>query len=154
MFLGFVSMQAQKVVKGSFSALANESAVSVKIDYTDSRIDKVPFEIFLEGEENWDEGYREILFKFVKAANQNSSGLKYLTKQTENYQLVFKAVTVDDDGNTTGSLCLMDKDNQVVAEAGKFKANGGRFGSQMNLMGDAAERLGKKVAKFIEKAIK
>jgi hypothetical protein len=30
----------------------------------------------------------------------------------------------------------------------------GRFGSQMNLMGDAAERLGKKVAKFIEKAIK
>ena len=92
MLLGVVTMQAQKVVKGSFSALANESAVSVKIDYTDSRIDKVPFEIFLEGEENWDEGYREILFKFVKAANQNSSGLKYLTKQTENYQLVFKAM--------------------------------------------------------------
>lgn len=154
MILGFVSLQAQNVIKGSFDVLANESSVSVKLDYTDSRIDGVPFEIFLEEEKNWDKDYRDILLKFVKAANQNSNGIKYLTKNTANYLLVFKATTVDDNGNTTGFLYLMDKDNQILGETDKFKVKGGHVGSQTNLMGDASVKLGKKVARFIIKATK
>lgn len=42
----------------------------------------------------------------------------------------------------------------IIAVAEKFHAEGGRFGSQTNLMGDAAETMGKKVGNFIEKQIK
>jgi hypothetical protein len=154
MFLGVVSVNAQKVTNGSFSVLANETAVSLCVDYTDSKIDKVPFDVFLEGESKWEEAYKDISFKLVKEANRHSDGLKYLTKKTENYQLVFKAITVDDDGETRGNLLLLDKEGNVIGTAEKFDANGGRFGSQTNLMGDAAERLGKKIAQFIKKQIK
>ena len=105
--------------------------------------------MFLETEENWDEGYGDILKKYVVAANQKSNGLKYKSNKTSNYQLVFKAVKVDNDGETRGSLLLLDADGNIVGVAEKFHAEGGWFGSQMNLMGDAAENLGKKVARFI-----
>ena len=154
MFLGVASVNAQKVTMGSFSVLANETAISLSIDYTESKIDKVPFDIFLEGEKNWEEEYREITLKLVKEANRSGGGMKYLTKKSENFHLVFKAITVDDDGETRGNLLLLDKDGNVIGVAEKFDANGGRFGSQTNLMGDAAERLDKKVGQFIKKQIK
>lgn len=150
MLLGTFTLSAQKVTKGSFGVLANEDVVNVSIDYKNSRIAKVPFDVFLEIEENWEEGYDEIIKKFVIGANQKSKSIKYLFNKATNYQLVFKAVKVDDDGETRGSLVLLNADESIVAEAEGFHAEGGRFGSQMNLMGDAAERLGKKVAIFIK----
>lgn len=147
--LGVVSSQAQKVKQGSFHVLSNEKSVSVKIDYTESTIAKVPFDIFLEGEEDWDESYQEILLKFVKSANQKSKGLKYLTKPTSNYFLIFKPLKIDNDGETRGILLLVDRDDNVIGVAELFHARGGKFGSQINLMGDASIRLGKKVATFI-----
>ena len=148
-----VSTHAQKITKGSFNVLANEKTVIVKIDYTESEIDKVPFEAFLESVEDWDKGYHEIILKFVKAANQTGSGIIYSAKKTDNYQLVFKAKKVTRYGHTTGSLFLLDKEDNVIGVAEKFEVEGGLYGSQMNLMGDASERLGKVVARFIKKAI-
>ena len=97
--------------------------------------------------------HSKISLKLVKEANRHGGGMKYLTKKTENYQLVFKVITVDDDVETKGNLLLLDKDGNVIGAAGKFNVNGGRFGSQTNLMGDAAERLGKKIAQFIKMQI-
>lgn len=150
MILNAVVLHAQKITEGSFSVLTNESAVLVKIDYTNSTIAKVPFDIFQE-EENWDEGYKDILKKFVLAANRKSKGLKYSPNKSANYLLVFKAIKVDNDGETRGTLLLLDKDNNTIGVAERFHARGGKFGSQMNLMGDASERLGKKVALFINR---
>lgn len=146
----FLLLHAQKITRGSFASLAKERRVSVIIDYSESKIDYVPFDVFLESEENWDSGYREILMKFVKAANQSGGGMTYSSKEeADSYKLVFKAKKVDRDGETSGSLVLLDKEGNIVGIADGFNANGGKFGSQMNLMGDAAERLGKKVARFI-----
>lgn len=150
LLFGIQSLFAQKITLGSFASLAKEKRVSVKFDYSESKIDYVPFDVFLESEENWDSGYRDILLKFVKAANQNGGGMTYSSKEeVDSYKLVFKAKKVDRDGETTGSLVLLDKEGNIVGIADGFNANGGKFGSQMNLMGDAAERLGKKVARFI-----
>ena len=154
MVIGVTSIHAQKVTRGSFCALANENIVSVTIDYKNAKIDKVPFEVFVEGEEEWEKDYKSILLNFVKAANRSGGGIKYVTKPTCSYQLVFRAIVVDDDGETTGDLLLLDKNSNVIGVAEKFHAEGGRFGSQTNLMGDAAERLGKKVGSFIKKAAK
>lgn len=154
LLLNVVSMQAQKITKGSFGVLANKKTVNITIDYSDSKIAGVPFEAFLETETKWEEGYNEIMLKFVKAANQNSSGIIYSSKKTTDYQLVFKAIDVDGDGETSGCLLLLDKDNNVIAVAEKINANGGKFGSQLNLMSDASERLGRKVAQFIKKQLK
>lgn len=145
-----LTVSAQKITRGSFVSLAKEKRVSVKFDYSESKIDYVPFDVFLESEENWDSGYRDIVLKFVKAANQYGGGMTYSSKEeADNYTLVFKAKKVDRDGETSGSLILLDKDGNIEGIADGFNANGGKFGSQMNLMGDAAERLGKKVARFI-----
>ena len=148
------SLYAQKITNGSFHILANESSVYLSIDYVDSKIAKIPFDIFIEGEDNWDEGYRDITKKLIMSANKKSHGIKYISKKTENYQLVLKVIKVDNDGETRGNLLLLDKDDNVIAVAESFYAEGGRFGSQMNLMSDAAERLGGKIAVFIKKQIK
>ncbi len=152
--MSVISIHAQKVTKGSFGVLANEKTVNITIDYKDSKIDRMPFEAFLESEEKWEEGYKEIMLKFIKSLNQNSGGIIYSSKQTTDYQLVFKAINVDRDGETSGNLLLLDKDGNVIGFAEKFNANGGHFGSQTNLMGDASERLGKKIAQFIKKQLK
>jgi hypothetical protein len=154
MFLAPVLTYAQEMTMGSFDALANERYVSVEFDYSRSKIGKVPFDIFLDEEENWDKGYVDIVKRFVREANQNTQDLFYKASETENYKLTFVVLVVDDDGSTNGSLFLKDKDGNTIGVAGPFKAYGGRFGSKMNLMGDASERLGKKVARFIVKALK
>ena len=145
---------AQKVTKGSFSVLANEKTVNVKIDYTESKIDKVPFEVFLELENKWDEAYHGIMSKFIIEANKNSDGIQYFMKKNENYQLVFKAISVSKYGSTTGNLLLLDKNENVIGVAEGFEAQGGRYGSQTNLMSDASEELGKIIARYINKQIK
>jgi hypothetical protein len=152
--LGVISIHAQKITKGSFCDLANVKMVNISIDYKESKIDRMPFEAFLETEEKWEEAYKDIMLKLIKSANQNSGGIVYTSKQTTDYQLIFKAIIVDRDGETSGNLLLLDKDGNVIGEAEKFNANGGHFGSQTNLMGDASERLGKKIAQFIKKQIK
>lgn len=154
LFLGASSLFAQKVTEGSFAVLSDVDVVCLSIDYSDAMIDGVPFEVFHEGEENWDKGYRDILIKFIKGANRKSDKLKFLSKKPDGYELVLKANKCDRDGETYGSLILKDKDGKVVAKADKFNAEGGSYGSQMNLMGDAAERMGGKVARFLKKQMK
>lgn len=152
--LSVMSLNAQNVTKGSFDPLANEKSVRITIDYSESTIDKMPFEAFLEVEENWEEGYHDIMQKLLKSVNKYGGGLVYSAIKETNYQLVFKATKVDRDGETYGYLLLLDKGDNVIGAAEKFNANGGSFGSQTNLMSDAAERLGKKIAQFIKKQTK
>ena len=149
-----LSIHAQKIKNGSFHALANESKVNLTLDYTESTIDNMPFETFLEVEEHWEKGYREIVLKLIKSANQYSNKLIYTTKKETNYQLVYKAISVSRTGYTNGYLILLDKDKNVVGETDNYYINGGRYGSQLNLMGDASENIGKNIAKFINKQIK
>lgn len=152
--LSVMSLNAQKVTTGSFSSLANEKSVRITIDYSESTIGKIPFEAFLEVEENWEKGYRDIMQKLIKSINKYSGGLVYSAIKETNYQLVFKATKVDKDGETYGYLLLLDKGSNIIGAAENFNANGGTFGSQTNLMSDAAERLGKKIAQFIKKQTK
>lgn len=153
-FLSISFLNAQNVTKGSFESLSNEKSVRITIDYSESTIDKMLFEAFLEVEENWEEGYHDIMQKFIKSLNKYGGGLIYSAKKETNYQLIYKATKVKDDGETYGYLLLLDKGGNIIGAAEKFNANGGRFGSQTNLMSDAAERLGKKIAQFIKKQTK
>ena len=92
--------------------------------------------------------------KFILEANKNSDGIQYFMKKNENYQLVFKAISVSKYGSTTGNLVLLDKNENVIGVAEGFEAQGGRYGSQTNLMSDASEELGKIIARYINKQIK
>ena len=153
LFSTTVSLYSQNVTKGSFDALSEESIVSLKIDYTNALINGIPFDIFLDIEDNWEKGYKEILLKLISSVNKASQSIKYTTKETCNYHLIFKANKVDRDGETYGSLILLDKEGNTIGEADGFDADGGTFGSQMNLMGDAAEELGNSIGKNIQKLI-
>ena len=154
LFLSVVSSYAQKVVEGTFSPLVDEKIINIKIDYSESEIDEMPFEAFLEVENRWEEGYNDIMIKFLKSLNKYSDGIVYSAKKETNYRLVFKAMYVNRDGETKGHLLLYDKDNKIIGATQDFYVKGGRFGSQTNLMGDAAERLGKKISQFIKKQTK
>lgn len=153
MFVCVCSSYAQKVTYGSFDVLANEREVCVKLDYTGAMIDDLPFDVFLETEDNWDKGNREILLKFIKEANKEESGILFLTKKETKYILVFKAISVSGRGTTIGYLNLLDNEDNIIAKTDNFKARGGRFGTHINLMGDAAERLGEMVGSFIKEQI-
>ena len=71
-FLSISFLNAQNVTKGSFESLSNEKSVRITIDYSESTIDKMLFEAFLEVEENWEEGYHDIMQKFIKSFKKAS----------------------------------------------------------------------------------
>lgn len=129
--------------------------ISFKLDYSESMIKNIPFEDFVDLEENWELGYKEITAKFLAEANDELGGKLILSskKETE-WQIVLKLDRVDDDGGSFGSLYLYDKNGNVLAETSKIHGVGGKFGTQLNLMGDAAERMGKQVGRILFKQMK
>lgn len=98
----------------------------------------------------------EICFKFIDAANEELSRGFYLTGNKERisrYILKLHVISVDPDGETSLYAMVFDTMGKKLIYQKLYNANGGHFGSLVNLMGDAAERLGKKVGKDIKKNI-
>lgn len=111
--------------------------------------------MFVELETNWEEGYKELTAKFLAESNDKLNGRLILSakKQTD-LKLVVKVEKVDNDGETYGKLYLYDKNNEVIAISSKIHGEGGRWGTQLNLMGDAIQRVGKQVGSFLLRYVK
>ena len=56
--------------------------------------------------------------------------------------------TVDSSGNYDCDVVLEEKGKKVESIVG-LRAKGGRFGSKLNLMGDGAQNVGKKLGKML-----
>ena len=89
---------------------------------------------------NNQDGIMEVTEKFVSEAYDKimNRGISLTTKQETEYRLVLVATRVYDNGKTIAYLKLIDKNGSIVATSSEFSGKGGKWGSQINLMGDAA----------------
>lgn len=149
------ALSAQKVESGSFDRLAKSSdnVINVRIDYSDARINNMTFEDFVAIEGSWEAGYNTIMEKFLKEANDKLKDFFLSYSRESGLKLVIKVDKVDKDGETYGKLYLYDENGEVIAIASKINGEGGRWGSQLNLMGDAAANMGSQIGKFLHKTV-
>lgn len=99
----------------------------------------------------------EICTRFIDEANEELPKGIYLTgnpNRISRYVLKLYVENVDPDGETYLKAMLFDTENRELVYQKCYNANGGRIGSLVNLMGDAAERIGKKIGKDISRQIK
>lgn len=153
MVLFSTNIFAQKLVSGDFKVLKNQELLNVSIDYSSMRMQSMDATDFVN---NNQDGIMEVTEKFVSEAYDKimNRGISLTTKQETEYRLVLVATKVYDNGKTIAYLKLIDKNGSIVATSSEFSGKGGKWGSQINLMGDAAENLGSKAGKFLSKQLK
>lgn len=99
----------------------------------------------------------EICTKFIDEANDEVPKRLHLTgnpKRLSRYVLKLYVDNVDPDGETYLYAMLFDTASKELVYQKFYSANGGSVGSLVNLMGDAAKRLGKKIGKDISRQVK
>lgn len=150
-----VSIFAEDAKKTSARPLANVSRLSVVIDYHDVVIKGYSSSDYAEMEKNWEEGKKEIKAKLIQAFNESGINLKKdgskmrLSPNDEELILYIQMIDINDRGDTECVVAIRNREGENISSLGTVKVKGGRFGTHINLMGDAAKNLGLKLAEMI-----
>ena len=156
-----VNLSAQKLVSGSLASLAGESSVLCEIDFSEGVYDSEKFdlnELIADVGDDWEKDSKEVLAKFRRSSNDKleSIGLILVRTATDktNYKMVVVPQKVDDDGEVYLKILFYKiGEDKEVAEV-SLNANGGTFGSFMNLFGDGMTNAGSKFGKWMKKMLK
>ena len=155
---------AQKLESGSLACLAVENQLNIVLDFSQCRIDGLTEDDFIwkmsmkdSRGEDWgnywkNECYRDFLSKFCIHAFEETknTGFRFGSFPEAKYTAVLQLQTVDDDGEIDGEIRVRENETgKEMAVIKKIHGEGGRCGSIENLIGDAMERAGKNVGKFI-----
>ena len=103
----------------------------------------------------WNEEVKNSLrIDFVSEFNgRNVLHASYKDNPKANYIATAYILTVDSDGKTGFEVVFTKRGSDTILAKIKLNANGGRFGTLENLMGDAYKRAGKSLAKFLQRSI-
>lgn len=143
-------------ITGDFTIINQENlSVQVNLNYAEALMDDLPFDkAILEMKytrDQWDQiAIPELTAKFCKAANDECKCILLPHATNSVYTITLRAVEVDDDGETKAIITLHDNTTHTVLGEVTLEADGGRYGSWVNLMGDAMERMGKELGKIID----
>lgn len=152
-----IELEKGQMQYGDLSALRGEKYVYC-FYYTDEALYKKQPIIDVRDEffdENRLQTEKEIRDKFIDVANEKTpDGFYFSGNRLSRYILKLHVTNVDPDGETYLYAMVFDTKEKRLIFQKKYNANGGTFGSLTNLMGDAAERLGKKVGRDFNKFLK
>lgn len=143
-------------VEGDFTVINQERlSVQVNLDYTEAMMDDMPFEKAILDmkytREQWDQiVVPELAAKFCASANRECKSVLLSNATNSLYTITVRAITVDDDGETEAVVTLRENATNAVLGEVTLNADGGRYGSWTNLMGDAMERMGETLGKIID----
>ena len=149
------SIFAEDAGKTSVRPLANVSRLSVVIDYQNAVIKGYSPSDYAEMEKNWEEGKKEIKAKLIQSFNESEINLKKdgskmrLSPNDEELVLYIQMIDINDRGDTECIVIIQNREGEKISSLGTVKVKGGRFGTHINLMGDAAKNLGLKLAEMI-----
>jgi len=150
--LTFASMHLSAVTlsKGSLSILNGQREVNMVCDFEDCMVDHHTMEWAKARHENWDLGIKESIGRFNEGYLDKSPDLvKFGDYPNARYTLRYYVKNIDDDQDTEGYIHIVDNTtNEVVVELLKADGKAGTFGSFFNLLGDAFEDLGQRIAKL------
>ncbi|MBR0503246.1 MAG: hypothetical protein IJJ77_08395 [Paludibacteraceae bacterium] len=153
---GLIAMSSygQKLDQGSFDSLKGEKKIKVEFDYTNAVIKNMSYADYVAQEKNWDTGSVEILRKFITEFNAATKGKIVATTEDTKYKLVLKVSEVEKRGDTEAVGNVVDAEGNVIATIKDCEGEGGKWGTHINLMGDAAQNMGAALGKLFKSKIK
>lgn len=159
-FIATTSIIAQNVtieeIWFELAKIANEEALYYEIDFSNAIINAQEVEIFIEHESRWEEGVKDINYRFMNAFNKQAfkgntpHRISSLQKhQTTLNVKVLQVTTCLFSGNTTSIkaiVSVIDKEGTTLLTQYIEKKNG-VIGTNLRLIGDALEAVGETVGR-------
>lgn len=162
--LFFAGAQAQQVTQGSIRALSDVRAVSVEYDFSNAKVEDLPLYDYIqfmgmtedkEYLDDFEKEIKEIIADFIEEFNDTNSPILLAVSENPTVSMTIWPKQISRNGNTINcDYIFKDKStNKVLANITSTTKNG-RIGSFTNLMGDAFEKAGKKLGKYLKKNLK
>lgn len=162
--LSSVFVKAQELVQGTFDSLNNIHVATVQFDFSQARVEEAPFEDFVgllafedgsKFREAFDKDINDILIDFIEEFNDTNCPILLTVSPNPETVLTIKVKEISRKGNAISCDYIISNkpDSNPIAIISMASKNG-RVGSFTNLMGDAFERAGKDLGKYLKKQLK
>lgn len=158
------TVSAQKLTEGSYRSLVGVSTVYTELDFSNASVNATDFSEYIEYkyygtpkkfQENYEDDIVTLLGGFIIKFNEEEIPIRLTTRQDSHIHLIIKVRKVDEEGNQIWADCMfINKETRDVLASIDLEAEGGRFGSFMNLLGDTMEEAGEKLAWHLKWKIK
>lgn len=152
---------AQRPVPSEWSEmwfLSGLEKVRFALDLSDAVIDGVEAADYKEMESEWDEGVKDMTRRFISSFNKSAQNgylpLRIGLATESDICLVLKVGEVTEDGSHVEGLFNAYDSNNNLLFSRKVSAVKGHFGSHLNLMGDALEKMGEELGFAITNRIR
>lgn len=136
---------------GSFSQIRNESRVKMIIDYSNASFMGMTESQFSEYEKDWEHDKIEMVSLYYSYANEELKGKLTLGDYTFETPFTLKLIvrSIDVKGNHDCDLVFLNEYGEELANVIGLRADGGTFGSKLNLMKDGAKHTGETIGKYL-----
>lgn len=152
LFGAIFQAQSQRVVEGSLDILADQTQINVVADYSQASIMNMTEAEYGEYEPNWEKAKPSIVAKFVEGLmDKIKERIIFGRLPNAEYTLRWVVMHVNTKGDTWSDVVVENSAGEVVLRIADLKADGGTFGTKLNLMGDGAVESGEVLGKFLRR---
>lgn len=161
-----LTIGAQKVLEGSKPSLKGVNKISLKIDFSETKIDNKSIADWLEYRQASQPKYDAkkelenelkpvVQEKVIKSLNNKLSkkGAFVTLNSNAKYTLLVKPVSVSMKGDNTNDCYIVDEFGNILVKF-HISGSGGHWGTMSNLWGDGYEDSAKSIASFVVKCFK
>lgn len=135
--------------------LKNEANVGMKLNFAEANIAGFNESNIMTFEKDWEKDQPILLMKMIEHYNNKmAKKLPASTFADGKYTIEARPVMIKKNGKITGYFVVLNADGTEMYRSAKFKAEGGTFGSFLNLLGDGMKSTGDAIAKIISKELK
>lgn len=150
-----LNANAIRLESGSLKELAKAKVARFEVDYSNAVIHGMSEDEFAQYELDWDKDQVEIIVKFL--GNLNDRTGDYLTVvKGKNTPLTLRWVVlkISTHGDIKSELHVVAENGTIIAKIVDIDAEGGSFGSKLNLIKDGAEESGERAGSFLKRQLK
>lgn len=162
--LSTLSLKAQELVQGNFISLLDTHIITVQFNFSQADIDGLSIEEFIEFKtfekgldysHEFNEDKRAIIGDFIEEFNDTNSPIILTVSSNTNIVLIVNVNRISRKGNMVNcNYVFYNKANDEIIASVSMTSKEGRIGSFTNLMGDAFEKAGKRLGKYIKKMLR
>lgn len=154
LFAIFSTFAFGQTFSGSLAGLASAGRAKVSIDFSEASIHGMSEEEFQVYEKDWIKDLPLIKRKFIGALSNKLNGAILVgTSVKSDYSINVIVYSISTKGNYVCDVIINVGENEVAKIQG-IKADGGTFGSKLNLIKDGAEHTGEQLGKYLVKELR
>lgn len=162
--LSSVFVKAQELVQGTLGSINNIYVATVQFDFSQAKVEEVPLEDFVgllafedgsKFREAFDKDINDILIDFIEEFNDTNCQMLLTVSPNSETVLTIKVKKISRKGNSVScDYIITNKPDSKPIVIISMTSKDGRVGSFTNLMGDAFEKAGKDLGKYLKKQLK